>query len=170
MPVRRDAPNPAEACQSYVETPLELGGTLIIKKVTLPGGGTGFGFTTTGGLETREQDPTKFNLDDGGTKTFSDVAPGKYSVTEDDPSTLGYILTDVTCGAVAKPSAGPSQPVSSTAEIDLVAGETVTCTFTNTLLGSSGIEKTSQPAITTSQPNRVSVRRAVQRPRGRRHR
>ena len=147
-----DAPNPAEACQSYVETPLELGGTLIINKVTLPAGGTGFDFTTTGGLDTGEQDPTKFSLDDGGQKTFSDVVPGSYTVTEDDPSGLGYVLTDVTCAAIAAPSGAPAAPVSSTVNIELSAGETITCTFTNTLLGNSGIEK----AITASNQDFTS--------------
>jgi hypothetical protein len=68
-------------------------GTIIIEKVTVPAGGTGFGFTDD--IEA----PNSFSLDHGQSKTFIDVPSGQYNVTEDDPATTpgGYELTDLDC-------------------------------------------------------------------------
>ncbi len=59
-------------------------GTVIIKKSTAPDGGSGFSF---GG------DLGDFTLNDGGSKTVAELAPGTYVVTENDPSGLGFELS-----------------------------------------------------------------------------
>ena len=96
-------------------------GTINITKVTVPPGVTGFGFTTSlpGG---------PFTLDHGQTQTYTNVTPGPYSVTEDDPFpiTLGSLVC-VEDGGVASVADVPAF----TATINLAPGETVTCTFTN---------------------------------------
>ncbi len=64
-------------------------GTIVIMKATDPAGGTGFGFTDNIAV------PNSFSLDDGGTKTFSNVFTDTYTVIEDDPqvSPGGFALT-----------------------------------------------------------------------------
>lgn len=88
-----------------------------------------FGFSATG------LTPNTFTLDDDGAgsnqRTFSGLAPGTYSVSE-DPDPAGWQLTDITCvgGGSNTTDAGR------TATIGLDLGEDLTCTFTNTELGS----------------------------------
>jgi hypothetical protein len=104
-------------------------GTIVIVKATDPAGGTGFGFTDNIAA------PNSFTLDDGGTKTFSNVDAfdvGSYTVIEDDPQVTpgGFALSGLTC---TDPDGGSSVDLGARkATIDLDAGETVTCTFTNT--------------------------------------
>ena len=115
-------------------------GTIIIEKQTTPAGGTGFGFThDIGG-------GGSFSLDDGSPpKTFSDVLPGPYTVTEDDP-TPAFDLTSITCddGSSAIPSTW--YVVTRTATINLDPDETVTCTFTNTQRGHIIVDKVTNPS------------------------
>src|SRR5919204_357837 len=93
-------------------------GTIVVKKVTNPSpdpSDTSFSFTAGGGLS-----PSSFSLKNAQQQTFSDVAPGGgYNVTETVP--LGWDLASSTCD--------DGSPVTN---IDVSAGETVTCTFTNT--------------------------------------
>ena len=96
-------------------------GTIVIEKVTLPAGGTGFSFI-------EDIDEQGFSLDDGQSQTFMDVFPGVYDVTEAMPA--DWVLSDITC---VDPSGGTT-PFGPSASIDLAAGETVTCTFTNVQL------------------------------------
>ena len=102
-------------------------GTIVIIKDTVPDGPQDFSFTATGGLT-----PATFDLDDdadgtlSNTQTFNNVASGAYSVTE--AATAGYTTT-LSC---VDPSGGTTTAGSS-ANIDLAPGETVTCTFTNTI-------------------------------------
>ncbi|MGZ5441318.1 MAG: CHRD domain-containing protein [Thermoanaerobaculia bacterium] len=96
-------------------------GTIVIVKNTYPSGAPGFGFTDD--IEA----PNAFALDDGDTRTFSSVAPGTYTVIEDDPSSLDFTLGDVSCDDAG--SIG--DPFSRTATINVAAGETVTCRFRN---------------------------------------
>ena len=101
-------------------------GTIVIVKDTLPDGAQDFAFTTTGGLA-----PAGFNLDDDGdptlpnTQTYTNVAPGAYTITE--TAAAGY-TTGLSC---VDPDGGTTT-AGATATIDLDDGETVTCTFTNT--------------------------------------
>ena len=115
------------------------GGTIEIIKDTVPDAAQDFSFTTTGGLS-----PATFDLDDdadgtlSNTQTFSDVAPGTYTVTE--TAVAGY-STALSC---VDPDGGTTT-AGATATIDLDAGETVTCTFTNTELGTIEIIKDTVP-------------------------
>ncbi len=66
--------------------------------------------------------------------TFMGLSPGSYDVTEVDPTSILYNLTNITCD-------DPSDDSSTggfTANIELAAGETVECTFTNTKLAAPG--------------------------------
>lgn len=95
-------------------------GSIIIEKETFPAGGTAFGFTET-------INPGAFNLDDGDTATFSGVAPGTYTVTENDPSASGHSLADIVCDNPS--SSGDVNTRAAT--ITVTGGETVRCTFRN---------------------------------------
>ncbi len=105
-------------------------GGIKITKQTLPDGDTTteFGFTTNIGST------TTFNLKDGGVKDFgTEVTPGSYSVTENDPSTLGYDLKDIVCtvdGAGTSATTDATNPRK--VNITLGVNGTVDCTFTNT--------------------------------------
>src|ERR671934_131028 len=107
-------------------------GTIIVKKVTNPSpdpSDTSFSFSAGGGLS-----PTSFSLKNGQQQTFSNVAPGSgYNVTESVP--LGWDLTSSTC-----------DDGSSVTNIDVSAGETVTCTFTDRQRGTIIVKKVTNPS------------------------
>lgn len=115
--------DPSDEIRGQIGTPPAGAGTgtIVIVKNTYPSGATGFGFTDD--IEA----PNAFALDDGDTRTFSSVAPGTYTVTEDDPSSLDFTLGDISCDDAD--SIG--DPFSRTATINLAAGEIVTCRFRN---------------------------------------
>jgi hypothetical protein len=122
----------------------DLGGTIVIKKLTDPASDTTavFGFTGSGGIT-----PTSFNLKNGGTETFVSVAPGTYTVTE---STVpaGWALTNLVC---VDPTGNSTTNLGmSKATIDVASGETITCTFTNTQAGTLTVTKVTIPDDTTT--------------------
>jgi plastocyanin len=102
-------------------------GTIVVEKQTDPAGGAGFQFTDNipGG-------PTPFNLNDGQSRIFNNVVVGSYTVTETDPTVTpgGYTLANLGCV-----ESGTNNSIGTVgtrvATINLEAGETVTCTFTN---------------------------------------
>lgn len=102
-------------------------GTIVIIKDTQPDAPQDFTFTTTGtGL-------SGISLDDdadatlSNTKTFTDVVPGNYSVTEG--ITGGWTNTSITC---VDPTGNTTTSTSTrTATINVASQETVTCTFVN---------------------------------------
>ncbi|HJQ39023.1 MAG TPA: IPTL-CTERM sorting domain-containing protein, partial [Thermoanaerobaculia bacterium] len=98
-------------------------GTIAITKATFPAGGSGFGFTQ----DVNGSGP--FTLNDGQTQTFSNVTPGTYTITENDPAVSpdNYTLGDLSCND----DNGNSNTASRTATINLQAGETVICTYRN---------------------------------------
>lgn len=104
-------------------------GTITIVKDAVPDNPQDFDFTTTGtGL-------SDFSLDDDAdatlpnTRTFTGLAAGSYSVTE--AVVAGWGLTGLAC---TDPDNGSTADLAArTATIDLDPGETVTCTYTNTL-------------------------------------
>jgi hypothetical protein len=104
------------------------GGSLTFIKRTTPAGGTGFAFDGTLGA---------FSLDDGGMKTFEDLAAGPYTVTETPAA--GWEFEDVTCfgaaGAVVDFTADGSSVT-----VNLAEGQDVTCKFANREEGTSGPE------------------------------
>jgi plastocyanin len=112
-------------------------GSITIVKDAQPNDPQDFSFTTTGGLT-----PPTFDLDDdadgtlSNTRAFNDLLPGAFTVTEGaDPS--GWSLTNLQCtgGGADTTTAGH------TATIGLAPGEAVTCTFTNSGVGTITIVK-----------------------------
>jgi hypothetical protein len=94
-------------------------GRIVIEKKTLPtGADQHFAFHPSEDLS-----PSDFLLADGGEKIFEPPA-GTYTVRE--LPTEGWALTRLSCDDADSSVAG------ATATIDLAAGETVVCTFTNT--------------------------------------
>ena len=118
-----NAGDSAAAVKTYVA------GTIIIRKVTVPGGSsTSFGFTTTGGVS-----PATFSLQDGGSKTYTNIAPGTYSVTENNPLPT-YAVTSINCSATTGSTTSAVGTIGTrTTNITLGAGGTVDCTYTNSL-------------------------------------
>ncbi len=105
------------------QEPLQCGGTITIIKDTIPDGPTDFNFTG---------DLGGFSLDDDTDLTLPnsiafDKAAGTYKVTEIVPS--GWVLTNLAC---VDPDGGTTTNLAAaTANIDVDAGEMITCTFTN---------------------------------------
>jgi hypothetical protein len=87
-------------------------GHIIVRKVTVGGNGS-FTFDTSYGPD--------FNLSKGQQNDSGPLVPGTYSVAETGIP-ADWDLTSAVCDDGSAPGA-----------IDLAAGETVTCTFTNTL-------------------------------------
>ncbi len=106
---------------NHVDDGCEPMGTIVVVKETLPDG-----------------DPTQFTfsgdvsgtIGDGG-QLSAQLAPGNYAVSETVPS--GWDLTSAVCS-----DGSPD-------DINLDAGETVTCTFTNTKRGGVTIIKETDP-------------------------
>ncbi len=102
-------------------------GTIIIEKLTLPAGGDGFWFDTI-----ISDEPVHFDLADGDSRIFTDVPPGAYAITEEDPLGLGYSLSGIACYDSDTNGVQSSPDLASrTATVNLDQGETVTCVFTN---------------------------------------
>lgn len=96
-------------------------GKIVIIKDTAPDDRQDFGFAGSLGqfFLDDDSDPTLLN-----TKTFANLPPGVYTVTE---TALGGWVSSVAC----KDPDGGTAVGGASAKIDLDAGETVTCTFTN---------------------------------------
>jgi cysteine-rich repeat protein len=98
---------------------------IIVEKQTDPDGSTQlFTFSTDYSAD--------FQLSDGQTNNSGDLDPGTYSVSETVPA--GWELESATCDDGSDPSS-----------IDLSAGETVTCTFTNEQDAFIIVEKQTDP-------------------------
>ena len=131
--------NSANAQKTYVS------GVIIVDKVTLPAQDPKlFDFNASWDAG----DPPDFQLADQTAPVNSgNLAPGSYSVTEIVPA--GWDLTDVTC--VGDDNADIDD--TATAVVDLDAGETVTCTFTNTKRGHIIVDKVTNPSGDTQSFN-----------------
>jgi uncharacterized repeat protein (TIGR01451 family) len=113
-------PDPCDATDTAnaTVTVVAPGTITIVKKTTAPSTAT-FPFA----LGT-----TQFTLASGASRTFTPLAPGPYKAVEGPTS--GYALTGLAC---TDPSGGTVVDTAhATANINLAAGETVVCTFTNT--------------------------------------
>ena len=111
---------------------------IVIKKVTVGGDGT-FDYTATGGISSAFSIATTGGM---GQTTFSQIAAGSYTVTESAPP-AGWQFTSLVC---QDEDSGSSVDLTlRKATIDLDAGETVTCTYTNTKRGKIVVEKQTQP-------------------------
>ena len=104
-------------------------GTIIVQKRIEPGTGTDFNFTD------NIEAPNTFSLGDGQMNIFSKVTPGTYAVTEKDPLTGGYRVTDIACDDGGSVFPSTTHLDTRQATINLEVGETVICTFTNKLAG-----------------------------------
>ncbi|MGH3132147.1 MAG: prealbumin-like fold domain-containing protein [Gaiellaceae bacterium] len=99
---------------------------IVVEKQTLPNADPqSFAFAAS-------YDGDGFSLTDGQQSDSGDLDPGTYSVSENVPA--GWNLTSAECSDESDPEA-----------IGLAAGETVTCVFTNTRLGSIVVEKQTSP-------------------------
>jgi hypothetical protein len=112
---------------------------LVVVKNTVGGNGTfqyagtgsgvsaSFGLTTVGGTAST---------------SFTDILPGSKSVTETVPS--GWDLTSLSCAITTSGSGNSTSNTASPplATVSLAAGDTVTCTFTNTKRASLTLVKT----------------------------
>jgi len=117
-------------------------GTIVIAKLTVPAGANAsFGFTAPA------LDADGFALVHGQSATFSGIAAGTYTVTENSAS--GWTLQTLGCvdGTADTTTSG------ATATIKVAAGETVTCTYTNAALpGVTTTPTTTTPAPTSTAP------------------
>jgi uncharacterized repeat protein (TIGR01451 family) len=101
-------------------------GRIVVRKQTSPEGSPqAFDFDAS-------YDESGFSLSDGESNDSGDLDPGTYSVSENLPE--GWELTSAVCDDQSDPAA-----------IQLSAGEVVTCTFTNTQLGTIVVEKQTSP-------------------------
>ena len=114
-------------------TNTKQGSITIVKNTS--GGNATFAFTGLGGFDVTTTGGT-------GQKVFDNLAPGSYSVSETGPPT-GWQFTDLSCSDEGQ-TGGSTSPGQS-ANISLQAGESVTCTFTNTKQGSITIVKNAHP-------------------------
>jgi hypothetical protein len=115
-------------------------GTIIVKKVTDPTTATQkFDFTG----------DAAGSIGNGETITVGNLVPGTYTSTETVPA--GWDLTGLTCddGSSATPSTTSKADAKATFELD--AGETVTCTFTNTERGTIIVKKVTDPTTATQK-------------------
>jgi uncharacterized repeat protein (TIGR01451 family) len=114
-------------------------GTVVITK-TAEGGDDTFSYTGTGsGI------PSSFNITTvGGTEsqTFTDILTGAKTVTESGPPS-GWDFTSLVCSDPDSETTTSGQ----TANIDLDANETVSCTFTNTKQNAAlALDKSASPS------------------------
>jgi plastocyanin len=107
-------------------------GHIIVDKVTLPGGDPqSFNFDASGGSY------ADFSLTDAAPPNDQTLVPGNYSVSETVPS--GWDQTNTQCVS----SIGDTETAGA---LELDAGETITCTFTNTKRGHIIVDKVTNPS------------------------
>ena len=118
-------------------TTLQRGHIIVVDKVTDPSGSTRI-------VRVRPVLREQLSLKDGDTPNDSGpLVPGTYSVAEVTPLPAGWDLTGATC-------VSSIDDTESAASIELDAGETVTCTFTNTLQrGHIVVDKVTDPSGST---------------------
>jgi uncharacterized repeat protein (TIGR01451 family) len=119
-------------------------GSITVLKQTDPGGGEGFDLAFVDLDDPSSPAPSAFTLDDGGSQVFSGLVPsgpGGYEISETSlPPT--WSLADIDCGGGSLPIAGDA------ASVVLLAGQSLTCTVTNTSSATNGISltKTASPS------------------------
>jgi hypothetical protein len=146
--------NPSQTTNCTV-TNVKLG-TIVIEKLTNPGGNVTdlFGFSgNIGGL------PVAFSLMDGESQSIVNVPVDSdpnvttpYSISEDDPAP-DFELTNISCSSSRGDALSSGSAATRLASINIRAGETVTCTFTNTEQATITVEK----EISGPNPNNLST-------------
>lgn len=121
---QRGEPRPSGAADDIGAYEVQVGAITIVK-VTIPANAVSFGFTD------NIEAPNSFSLSNGQQKTFANVVPGPYAVSE-DPQGGAFQLRLIAC-TDGDPAGTPStgNVPARTATINVDPGETVTCTFTN---------------------------------------
>ncbi|HEU0235176.1 MAG TPA: hypothetical protein VFR14_01915, partial [Candidatus Limnocylindrales bacterium] len=110
-------------------------GTIIVEKQTSPDGALG-SFTFTG--------DAAGTISDNGTIVVSNLVPGTYTSTENDP-TPNFDLGAIVCDDGTSTTPSTWNVGTRTATFKLDPGETVTCTFTNVQRGTITIIKNTVP-------------------------
>ena len=115
-------------------------GSITVTKVTAPASDPqDFAFTTTGtGLSNFSLDTDAGDATYSNTRTFNDLAPGSYTVTEG--AATGWALTALSCT-----TGGSTVLATGVSTITLPAGGNVTCTYTNTKQAQLRIVKETNP-------------------------
>ncbi|MBI4286821.1 MAG: hypothetical protein HY671_00130, partial [Chloroflexi bacterium] len=127
---------------TFTNRKIDNTGTIVIVKNSVPNDSQVFNFSMSSF--------GAFSLDDDGinnnplsnTRTFANLQPDLYTVTELFPITGWYLLH----GSVCKYPDGSTTAFGSQATINLAAGATVTCTFTNYKAGRVIVNKVTVPA------------------------
>lgn len=111
--------------KDFVGGQIDTCGEITIEKRTVPGGGQGFQFDASGtGL-------SGFTLGDGGKKTFENLNPGTYSVTESAPGSPWIFDSVENCSASGGSSVQQNAQNPAKIDITLGLGGAVRCTFVN---------------------------------------
>ena len=126
------------------------GGTITIVKDAVPDDSQEFEFTS---------DLGNFTLDDDGVGlnsiSFTDLGPDDHTVTESDPLVTpgGYVLTSLICDETETANSFVAVGTR-TATINLEAGETITCTFTNEVdTDEDGVPDSTDNCTNDANPN-----------------
>jgi hypothetical protein len=126
--------------QIQVKVHYTLAGSITIVKQTLPDMDAGeFDFTISEG-----DGGDGFTLSDGGEQNYSGLASGTYTVSE--AAEPGYDLTGLSCVGGENDNEVVTLETR-TAVLNIVPGEDITCTFTNTKRASFSMTKYTDPAI-----------------------
>jgi hypothetical protein len=111
---------------------VNLGGTganatSIVVRSAVTGADVSVSFTTTGGLV-----PATFALSNGGSRTYQEMAPGSYTVSEVTPA--GHTLISLDCTFLGAGTSASTSLSLSTASITIASGGSIDCTFTTTAI------------------------------------
>jgi hypothetical protein len=120
-------------------------GEVIIRKVTVPAGGTGFGFTSNVATNPTDTTNASFSLNDGSSKDMTNVLGGTYTVTETQPTVATYTLTSIDCSAGTLAATSTDTTTGETT-FTMVPGKVLDCTYTNTKAKNSPTA-TSSPSV-----------------------
>ncbi len=113
-----------------------VGAIIIVKDTDPETSGLSFDF---------DGDLGDIDLEDDEQATFTSLAPGSYAVSENEAA--GWSLTGISCSGTASDNIAVNI-AAETVTIDLLAGETVTCTFNN----QEQAAPTSTPVTPTNTP------------------
>lgn len=116
-------------------------GTIIVNMETDPAGQAGT-FAVTG--------VPSGTLTTDGTLVVGDLQPGTYTTTQVDPAP-DFDVSAVSCDDGGEGIASSADAQTRTAVVNLDAGETVTCTFTNTRRGTLVVAGRTEPAASAGQ-------------------